>query len=45
MKNNRYWTAIFAAIGNLLSALVQPRHDPGVCGGLANPPATKPIAI
>ncbi|HWY86742.1 MAG TPA: hypothetical protein VNX28_08455, partial [Gemmataceae bacterium] len=41
MKNNRYWTAIFAAIGNLLSALVQPRHDPGVCGGLANPAGDK----
>ena len=41
MRNNRYWTAIFAASGNLLSAPAQARHDPGVCGGLANPAGEK----
>jgi len=36
MRNNRYWTAIFAAIGNPRSAPAQARQDPGVRGGLAN---------
>ena len=36
MRNNRYWTAIFAAIGNPRCAPAQAQQDPGVRGGLAN---------
>jgi hypothetical protein len=36
MRNNRHWTAIFAAIANLLSAPARTQHDPGVRGGFAN---------
>ena len=36
MRNNRYWTAIFAAIGNPRCAPAHARQDPGVRGGLAN---------
>ena len=33
MRNNRYWTAIFAAIGNLRSAPADAQQDPGARGG------------
>src|SRR3984893_11329244 len=36
MRNNRYWTAIFAAIGNPRPAPAQAQQDPGVRGGFAN---------
>jgi hypothetical protein len=36
MRNNRYLTPIFAAIGNPRSAPAHARHDPGGRGGFAN---------
>jgi hypothetical protein len=36
MKDNFHWTAIFAAIGCLLSARAFAQQDPGVRGGFAN---------
>src|SRR5580700_7415624 len=36
MRNNRYRTAIFAAIGNPRSAPAHARQDPGGRGGVAN---------
>lgn len=36
MRNNRYWTAIFAALGKPRHAPARARRDPKLRGGLAN---------